>query len=216
MMVLLAGNARQRGGATVKRMQLVPAVMLLAVIALVLGGCSSAAGPAQPRPSAKELALAQEKQAVLQAWVNAEEAGFALSQDGPPPGFLTAMRALQPGIAYDKSNSPIDGYFSSLSRFEIGKALAQDMSTLVASWSWGLRGPSRYNLGKPTVTLRSRTDAVVRSCVWLAGWSIPPGNPPSGFSLPSDGAENTVTPLSLIDGSWYVTGGTNTVRSKPC
>ena len=216
MMVLLAGNARQRGGVSVKRMQLVPAVMLLAVIALVLGGCSSAAGPAQPRPSAKELALAQEKQAVLQAWVNAEEAFFYLTRGGPPAGFQAAIASIQPGGANHGPTGVFNQFFPTLARYEAGKALAQDELSIEGFWNYGVSGPATYSLGRPVVTVQSPTSATVTSCVTVRGWVVPSTPPPSGFAWPYDGQSNNVAPFQLVAGSWYETGGTNTDRKQPC
>jgi hypothetical protein len=192
------------------------ATAVLVIAALTLAACSSGtdsnlqSAPPKPKPSTPNIAnpklpagTASTQQAVLNAWLAADQTLYAYMDEPPAP--------LRADLVAGQTTADL---FPKLADYYVNPALQSEGIFLIKLKTQLLNGPTTYNLGSPTVTALTATTATVAFCTSDTGTTTATGNPgPLTLDGGAGGARGTSN-LELVAGSWKVASGQTTGVAK--
>jgi hypothetical protein len=183
-----------------------PAAVLV-VGALTMAACSSGTdsslqtAPPKPKPLTTSstanpnlpAGTASTQQAVLNAWLAAEQQLYAYMDEPPAP--------LRADLVAGQTTAEL---FPKLADYYVNPALQSEGIGLIKLKTQLLNGPTTYNLGNPAVTALTATTATVSSCVSDTGTTTASGQPgPLTLDGGAGGTRGT-TNLQLVEGSWKI------------
>jgi hypothetical protein len=190
---------------------------ILVVATLTMAACSSGTGanlqsaPSKPKsPTTSSTAnpklpagTASTQQAVLSAWLTADQTLYAYMDEPPTP--------LRADLVAGQTTADL---FPKLADYYVNPALQSEGIFLVKLKTQLLNGPTTYNLGSPTVTALTATTATVAFCTSDTGTTTAAGKPgPLTLDGGAGGARGTSN-LELVAGSWKVVSGQTTGVAK--
>jgi hypothetical protein len=192
------------------------ATAVLVIAALTLAACSSGtdsnlqSAPPKPKPATPNIAnpklpagTASTQQAVLNAWLAADQTLYAYMDEPPAP--------LRADLVAGQTTADL---FPKLADYYVNPALQSEGIFLIKLKTQLLNGPTTYNLGSPTVTALTATTATVAFCTSDTGTTTATGNPgPLTLDGGAGGARGTSN-LELVAGSWKVAYGQTTGVAK--
>jgi hypothetical protein len=151
---------------------------------------SSTANPKLPAGTAST------QQAVLNAWLAAEQQFYTYMDEPPAP--------LRADLVAGQTTADL---FPKLADNYVNPALQSEGIFLIKLKTQLLNGPTSYNLGNPTVTALTATTATVAFCTSDTGTTTASGQPgPLTLDGGVGGARGTSN-LELVAGSWKVASG---------
>src|SRR5664280_3390432 len=195
-------------------------VAILVVGALTLAACSSGTdsslqtAPPKPRPVTTPstanpnlpAGTASTQQAVLNAWLAAEQQFYTYMDEPPAP--------LRADLVAGQTTADL---FPKLANYYVNPALQSAGIFLIKPKTQLLNGPTSYNLGNPTVTALTATTATVAFCTSDSGTTTATGQP-GPLTLdgndPGTGGVRGTSDLVLVAGSWKVASGQSTGVAK--
>jgi hypothetical protein len=190
---------------------------ILVASALTMAACSAGSdsnlqtAPTTPKPLTTSstanpnlpASTARIQQKVLTAWLAADETFYAYMQEPPAP--------LRADLVAGQTTTDL---FPKLTDYFVDQALQSEGVFLVKLKMQLLNGPTSYNLGHPTVTALSATNATVAFCTTDSGTTTAAGQPgPLTLDGGAGGARGTST-LQLVSGSWMIASGQSTGVTK--
>jgi len=182
----------------------------LVIGALTMAACSSGAAsnlqtaPSKPTSSTSlstsnpklPAGTASTQQAVLNAWITADQALYAYMDEPPAP--------LRADLVAGQTTTDL---FPKLADYFVNPALQSEGIFLLKLKTQLLNGPASYNLGTPTVTALTTTTATVAFCTSDTGTTTASGQPgPLTLDGGAGGARGTSN-LVMVAGSWKVASG---------
>ena len=189
----------------------------LVVCALTMAACSSGTdsnlqtAPPKPKsPTTSSTAhpnlpagTASTQQAVVNAWLVAEQQLYAYADEPPAP--------LRADLVAGQTTEDL---FPKLADYYVNPALQSEGIFLIKLKTQLLNGPTTYNLGNPTVTALTATTATVAFCTSDTGTTTATGQSgPLTLDGGAGGARGTSN-LELVAGSWKVASGQSTGVAK--
>jgi hypothetical protein len=190
---------------------------VLVVGALTMAACSSGTdsslqtAPPKPKPPTTSstanpnlpAGTASTQQAVLNAWLAADQTLYAYMDEPPAP--------LRADLVAGQTTADL---FPKLADYYMNPALQSEGIFLIKLKTQLLNGPTSYNLGNPTVTALTATTATVAFCTSDTGTTTATGKPgPLTLDGGAGGARGTSN-LELVAGSWKVASGQTTGVAK--
>jgi hypothetical protein len=190
---------------------------VLVVGALTMAACSSGTDsnlqtpPRKPKPLTTSstanpnlpAGTASTQQAVLSAWLAADQTLYAYMDEPPAP--------LRADLVAGQTTADL---FPKLADYYVNPALQSEGIFLIKLKTQLLNGPTTFNLGSPTVTALTSTTATVAFCTSDTGTTTATGKPgPLTLDGGAGGARGTSN-LELAAGSWKVASGQTTGVTK--
>ena len=190
---------------------------VLVVTTLTMAACSSGpdsnlqTAPSKPKPLTTSstanpklpAGTASTQQAVLNAWLAADQTLYAYMDEPPAP--------LRADLVAGQTTADL---FPKLADYYVNPALQSEGIFLIKLKTQLLNGPTSYNLGNPTVTALTATTATVAFCTSDSGTTTATGKPgPLTLDGGAGGARGTSN-LELVAGSWKVASGQTTGVAK--
>ena len=190
---------------------------VLVVTTLTMAACSSGpdsnlqTAPSKPKPLTTSstanpklpAGTASTQQAVLNAWLAADQTLYAYMDEPPAP--------LRADLVAGQTTADL---FPKLADYYVNPALQSEGIFLIKLKTQLLNGPTSYNLGNPTVTAQTATTATVAFCTSDSGTTTATGKPgPLTLDGGAGGARGTSN-LELVAGSWKVASGQTTGVAK--
>lgn len=190
---------------------------VLVVTTLTMAACSSGpdsnlqTAPSKPKPLTTSstanpklpAGTASTQQAVLNAWLAADQTLYAYMDEPPAP--------LRADLVAGQTTADL---FPKLADYYVNPALQSEGIFLIKLKTQLLNGPTSYNLGNPAVTALTATTATVAFCTSDSGTTTATGKPgPLTLDGGAGGARGTSN-LELVAGSWKVASGQTTGVAK--
>jgi len=161
---------------------------------------SSTANPKLPAGTAST------QQAVLNAWLAAEQQFYTYMDEPPAP--------LRADLVAGQTTADL---FPKLADYYVNPALQSEGIFLIKLKTQLLNGPTSYNLGNPTVTALTATTTTVAFCTSDTGTTTASGQP-GPLTLdgndPGTGGVRGTSDLVLVAGSWKIASGQSTGVKK--
>jgi len=194
-------------GATARLMRSA-AVLTVAVMAIVLAGCSSDPAPhartstsvtrttrsTSTTTTTTSSSASATQTAVLNAWESAEQTLYGYLQ-GP-------WQQDRSDLVAGETSADL---WPKLAAYFANPALQSEDEFLVGVKMGQLNGPTTYNLGHPTVSAVSPTSATVTGCIYDTGTTSASGKPgPATLDGGGAGGYNGTWNLELLNGSWKI------------
>ncbi len=190
------------------------------VASLTMAACSSGRGanietaPSEPKAPRTwstgnpklPAGTASTQQAVLNAWLAAEQQFYTYMDEPPAP--------LRADLVAGQTTADL---FPKLADYYVNPALQSEGIFLIKLKTQLLNGPTSYNVGNPTVTALTATTATVAFCTSDSGTTTASGQPGpvtlDGNAQGPGGVRGT-SDLVLVAGSWKVASGLSTGVAK--
>jgi hypothetical protein len=170
--------------------------------------------PSKPKPSTTSstanpnlpAGTASTQQAVLNAWLGAEEQFYTYMDEPPAP--------LRADLVAGQTTADL---FPRLADYYVDPALQSEGIFLLKLKTQLLNGPTTYSLGNPTVTTLTTNTATVAFCTSDTGTTTASGQP-GPLTLdgndPGTGGVRGTSDLVLVAGSWKIASGQSTGVKK--
>jgi hypothetical protein len=131
---------------------------------------------------------------VLNAWVTAEEHLYAYMDEPPAP--------LRADLVAGQTTADL---FANLASYYVNPALQSEGIFLLKLKMQLLNGPTKYDLGHPTITALTSTTSSVESCVSDTGTTTASGQPGPVTLAGGAGGYTGTWQLEKVNAAWKIT-----------